>query len=71
MRINVLIIVSLAVNLMLAALLYHQRSGAAAKSGESATENSTAASGAENATAENTAGRQTENSTVTVAGKFS
>lgn len=71
MRISVLIIVSLAVNLMLAALLYHQRSGAAAKSGESATENSTVASGAENAAAENLAGNQAENSTVTVAGKFS
>ncbi len=71
MRISVLIIVSLAVNLMLAALLYHQRSGATAKTGETATENSAAATGSETATAENTAGGQTENSTVTVAGKFS
>ena len=70
MRISVLIIVSLAFNLMLAALLYHQRSGAAAKTGESATQNS-AAAGAETAPSENAAGGQTENSTVTVAGKFS
>ena len=75
MRISVLIIVSLAVNLMLAALWFHKSHGAAANPDATTAENSAGETGAvaaaATATAENVSGAAGEKSIVTVAGKFS
>ncbi len=74
MRISVLILVSLAANLMLAALWFHKSRGAAATSADGAAgaQNSTDANATGlAATAKNSSGAAIESSTVTVAGKFS
>ena len=75
MRISVLIIVSLAANLMLAALWFHKSHGAAAKPDATTAENSAgengAAASATGTAAENISGAAGEKSIVTVAEKFS
>ena len=74
MRISVFIIVSLAVNLMLAAMWFHKSHGAAVNPDATATENSAGsatASATARTTAENISGAAGENSIVTGAGKFS
>ena len=75
MRISVLIIVSLAANLMLAALWFHKSRNTTAAGGVTTAENSAgetgAATSATGTAAENVSGAANENSIVTVAGKFS
>jgi Mg2+ and Co2+ transporter CorA len=74
MRISVLIIVSLAVNLMLAAVWFHQSHGAAANPDAAMagqTPGDTGANAAARTPAENISGTANENSISTVAGKFS
>ena len=75
MRISVLIIVSLAANLMLAALWFHKSRSTTAAGGVTTAGNSAGENGAATSTtgtaAENVSGAAGENSVVTVTGKFS